>query len=133
MKINNPDMEKVRKVANAHEKEQNSFKSTSSTSKAFQIKSNNTKTLACYANGETGHKSIDCKKNKDSLKCTKCKRTGHEAKICRSKPDSRTNAQKKSYKARVATADRAGEGKDKPAIHEARGLRSDLGTPTLLL
>ena len=28
MKINNPDMEKVRKVANAHKKEQNSIKNT---------------------------------------------------------------------------------------------------------
>ena len=98
MKIDNPDMEKVRKVANAHEKEQNSFKSTSSTSKAFQIKSNNTKTLTCYACGKTGHKSIDCKKNNDSLKCNKSKQTGHVAKICRSKPDSGTNAQKKSDK-----------------------------------
>ena len=65
MKINNPDMEKVRKVAKAHEKEQNIFKSTSSTSKAFQIKFNDTKTLTCYACGVTRHKSIDCKKNKD--------------------------------------------------------------------
>ena len=38
MKIGNPAMEKVRKGANTHKKEQNSFKNTTSTSKAFQIK-----------------------------------------------------------------------------------------------
>ena len=37
MKINNPDMEKVRKAANAHEKEQNSLKPATTTLKAFQI------------------------------------------------------------------------------------------------
>ena len=88
MKIDNPDMEKVRKAANAHEREQNCLKPTNLTSKAFQIKMNNLKTITCYACGETGHKSIECKMNKDTLKCTKCKCTGHLAKICRSKPDS---------------------------------------------
>ena len=87
MKIDNPDMEKVRKAANVHEKEQNSLKPAARTSKAFQIKANNTH-IPCYACGETGHKSIECKRNKDSLKCTKCKRTGHLAKICRLKADS---------------------------------------------
>ena len=39
MKIDNPDMEKVRKAANTHKKKQkNSLKPTASTSKAFQIK-----------------------------------------------------------------------------------------------
>ena len=76
MKINNPDMEKVRKAANTHEKQQNSLKPATSTTRAYQIKTNNSnKTITCYACGETGHKSIDCKKNKESLKCTKCKRT----------------------------------------------------------
>ena len=77
MKIDNPDMEKVRKAANTYEKQQNSMKSTASTSKAFQIKtninSNSNKQITCYACGETGHKSIECKKNKETLKCTKCK------------------------------------------------------------
>ena len=69
MKIDNPDMEKV----NTHEK-QNSLKSTASTSKAFQIKTNNNgngnsnKPITCYACGETGHKSIECKRNKEMLK-----------------------------------------------------------------
>ena len=81
MKVNNPDMEKGKKVANPHGKKQNCFKNTTSTSKAFQIKANSMKTLTCYACGEMGHKSIECKKNKESLKCMKCKRTGHLAKI----------------------------------------------------
>ena len=132
MKIDNPDMEKVRKVANTHEKEQNSFKNISSTSKALQIKTNSTKTIACYACGETGHKSIECKKNKEFLKCTKCKRTGHLAKIYRSKPDSGV-AQKRSNEPRAATTKKPGEDKDEPAIHEARALRSEAGTPKLLL
>ena len=97
MKIDNPDMEKVRKAANTHEKQQNSMKTAPGTSRAFQIKTNNTnKTITCYACGENGHKSIEFKKNKDSLKCTKCKRTGHLAKICRSKMDNgSTNTNKK--------------------------------------
>ena len=55
MKINNPDMEKVKKAANTHEKQKNSLKSTASTSKAFQIKTNNNdngnsnKPITCYA------------------------------------------------------------------------------------
>ena len=36
MKIDNPDMEKVRKAANTHEKEQNSLKPPTSTSRAYQ-------------------------------------------------------------------------------------------------
>ena len=105
MKIDNPDMEKVRKAANTHEKQQNSLKSTASTSKAFQIKTNSNgnsnKPITCYACGETDHKSIECKRNKESLKCTKCKRTGHLAKICRSKADSGATT-RRSDKARTA-------------------------------
>ena len=55
MKINNLDMEKVRKAANTYEKEQNSSKHA--TSKVVQIMTNNvsdTKTLTCYACGEAG-------------------------------------------------------------------------------
>ena len=85
-------MEKVRKARKTHEKQQNSLKSTTSTSKAFQIKtnsngnSNNNKPITCYACGETGHKSIECKRNKESLKCTKCKRAGHKRKKTRMTP-----------------------------------------------
>ena len=58
MKIENQDMEKVRKAANTHEKQQNSLKPVAGTSRAFQIKSNSTsKTITCYACGEAGHKS----------------------------------------------------------------------------
>ena len=69
MKIDNPDMEKVRKAANMHERQQNSMKSAPSTSRAYQIKSNSNKTITCYACGENGHKSIECKKSKESLNC----------------------------------------------------------------
>ena len=132
MKIGNPDMEKVRKAANTHEKQQNSLKPTACTSKAFQIKSNSIKPITCYACGETGHKSIECKRNKESLKCTKCKRTGHLAKICISKADSGATP-RRSDKARTATTGKAEEDEDDTAIHEARTLRSDAGTPKLLL
>ena len=133
IKIDDPDMEKVRKAANAHEKEQNCLKPAISTSKAFQIKSNNTgKQITCYACGEIGHKSVECKKNKESLKCTKCKRTGHLAKICRSKADS-GNTHRRSDRARAATTGKAEEDEDTNAIHEVRTLRSDAGTPKLLL
>ena len=112
MKIDNPDMEKVRKAANTHEKQQKSLKPATSTTRAYQIKTNNSnKTIPCYACGETGHKSIDCKKNKESLKCTKCKRTGHLAKICRSKADN-GNTPRRSDKARVATTEKAEEDED---------------------
>ena len=65
MKIDNPDMEKVRKAANTHKK--NILKSTTNTSKAFQIKtnsngnsnSNSNKPITCYTCRETGHKSIE--------------------------------------------------------------------------
>ena len=47
------------------------MKSTASTSKAFQIKTNNNsnsnKPITCYTCGGTGHKSIECKKNKETL------------------------------------------------------------------
>ena len=132
MKIDNPDMEKVRKAANTHEKEQNSLKPAATTSKALQIKANSTKPITCYACGETGHKSIEYKKNKLSLKCTKCKRTGHLAKICRSKANSGVTP-RRSDKARTATTGRAKEDKDNAAIHEARTLWSDAGMPKLLL
>ena len=63
MKIDNPDMEKVRKAANTHEKQQNSLKPAVNTSKAFQIKANSNtsgnKPITCYVCGETGHKSIE--------------------------------------------------------------------------
>ena len=112
------------------------MKSTASTSKAFQIKTNNNsnsnKQITCYACGETGHKLIECKKNKETLKCTKCKRTGHLAKICRSKADRGTTT-RRSDKARMATTGKAEEDEDDTAIHEARKPRSDAGTPKLLL
>ena len=54
MKIDNPDMEKVRKAANTHEKQQNSMKSTPSTSRAYQIKSNTNKTIHATPVGKTG-------------------------------------------------------------------------------
>ena len=139
MKIDNPDMEKVRKAANTHKKQQNSLKLTANTSKAFQIKLNSNKPITCYACGETGHKSIECKRNKESLKCTKCKRTGHLDKICRSTADSGATP-RRSDKARMATTGKAEEDKDdtaihedNTAIHEAKTLRSDAGTPKLLL
>ena len=117
MKIGDPDMEKVRKAANTHEKEQNCLKPAANTSRAFQLKTNNAgKPLMCYACGEVGHKSVDCKKNKESLKCTKCKRTGHLAKICRSKADS-GNTPRRSDRARAATTEKAEEDKDNTAIH----------------
>ena len=111
------------------------MKTAPGTSRAFQIKTNNTnKTITCYACGENGHKSIECKKNKDSLKCTKSKRTGHLAKICRSKTDNgNTTTPRRNDKARVATTGKAEEDEDDAAIHEARTLRSDAGTPKLLL
>ena len=40
---------------------------------------------------------------------------------------------RKSDKARAATTGKAEEDKDNPAIHKARTLRSDAGTPKLLL
>ena len=62
----------------------------------------------------------------------KCKRTGHLAKICRSKADSGTTT-RRSDKARTATTGKAEEDEDDAAIHEARTLRSDAGTPKVLL
>ena len=53
-------------------------------------------------------------------------------KICRLKPGSGIN-QNKTDKARVATVKTPGEDEDKPVVHEARALRSELGTPKLLL
>ena len=67
------------------------------------------------------------------MKCTKCKRTGHLAKICRSKADSGNTATRRSDRARAATTEKAEEDEDTNAIHEARTLRSDAGTPKLLL
>ena len=121
MKIDNPDMEKIRKAANTDKKQQNSMKTTPGISCAFQLKTNNmNKTITCYACGENGHKSIECKKNKDSLKYTKCKRTGHLAKIYRSKTDNgSTTTPKRNDKARVATTAQAEEDEDDTAIHEA--------------
>ena len=62
----------------------------------------------------------------------KCKWTGHLAKICRSKADSGATT-RRSDKARTATTGKVEEDEDDTAIHEARTLRSDAGTPELLL
>ena len=88
MKIDNPNMTKIRKAANTYEKEANSNKSRSDTSKAYQVRNQNNKEITCYVCGNKGHKSGECTLKRDGLKCNNCKRTGHLAKACQSKPDS---------------------------------------------
>ena len=82
MKIDNPNMTKIRKAANTYEKEANSNKSRSDTSKAYQVRNQNNKEITCYVCGNKEHKSGECTLKRDGLKCNNCKRTGHLAKAC---------------------------------------------------
>ena len=86
MKIENPNMTKIRKAANAYEKEPNSAKLCTDTSKAYQIKNSGGNDVICFVCGNKGHGK--CTLKRDGRKCNNCKRTGHLAKACQSKPDS---------------------------------------------
>ena len=74
MKIDNPNMTKIRKAADTYEKEANSNKTRADTSKAYQVRNHNNKEVICY--GNKGHKSGECTLKRDGLKCNNCKRTG---------------------------------------------------------
>ena len=86
MKIENPNMTKIRKAANAYKKEANSAKLRTNTSKAYQINNSGNKDMICFVCGNKGHKSGECTLKRDNLKCNNCKRTGNLAKACQSKP-----------------------------------------------
>ena len=137
MKIENPNMTKIRKAANAYEKEANSAKLRTDTPKAYQIKNSGGKDVICFVCGNKGHKSGECTLKRDGLKCNNCKRTGHLAKACQSKPDS--GLQQKDLrrdKARVAKSERAERpesDKEEAIIQEARAVRANTNTPALLL
>ena len=103
MKIENPNMTKIRKAANAYEKEANSAKLRPDTSKAYQIKNSGSKEVICFVCGNKGHKSGECTLKQDNLKCNNCKRIGHLAKAYQSKPDSGLQQKdRRRDKARVA-------------------------------
>ena len=56
MKIENPNMTKIRKAADAYEKEANSNKVRPDTSKAYQGRNQNNKEIICYVCGNKGHR-----------------------------------------------------------------------------
>ena len=51
MKIENPNMTKIRKAADTYEKEANSNKVQTDTSKAYQVRNQNNKEVICYVFG----------------------------------------------------------------------------------
>ena len=136
MKIDNPNMTKIRKTANTYEKEANSNKARSE-SKAYQVKNQSNKEITCFVCGNKGHKSGECTLKRDGLKCNNCKRTGHLAKACQSKPDSGLHQKdKRRDKARVAKAEkteRPESDEEEAIIQEARAVRANTSTPALLL
>ena len=137
MKIDNPNMTKIRKAADTYEKEANSNKTRADTSKAYQVRNHNDKEVICYVCGNKGHKSGECTLKRDGLKCNNCKRTGHLAKACKSKPDSGLQQKdKRRDKARVAKAEkteRPESDEEEAIIQEAGAVRANTNTPALLL
>ena len=73
MKIENPNMTKIRKAANAYKKEANSAKLRTDTSKTYQIKNSGGKDVICFVCGNKGHKSGECTLKRDGLKSNNCK------------------------------------------------------------
>ena len=55
MKIKNPNMTKIRKAADTYEKEANSNKVQTDTSKVCQVRNQNNKEIICYVCGNKGH------------------------------------------------------------------------------
>ena len=127
-------MTKIRKAANAYEKEANSAKLRAGTSKVFQIKNTGGKDPICFVCGNKGHKSGESTLKCDNLKCSNCKRTGHLAKACQSKPDSGLQQKdKRRDRARVAKTERSESNKEEAIIQEARVVRANTNTPALIL
>ena len=137
MKIENLNMTKIRKAADAYEKEANSTKLCTNTSKAYQIKNSSSKEVICFVCGNKGHKSGKCTLKRDNLKCSNCKRTGHLAKACQSKPDSGLQQKdRRRDKARVAKSERPERpesDEEEAIIQEAIAVRANTNTPALLL
>ena len=132
MKIDNPNMTKIRKAADTYEKEANSNKTRADTSKAYQVRNHNDKEVICYVCSNKGHKSGECTLKRDGLKCNNCKRTGHLAKACKSKPDSGLQQKdKRKDRARVAKAEkgeRPESDEEEAIIQEARAVRANTST-----
>ena len=122
MKIDNPNMTKIRKAADTYKKEANSNKIRADTSKAYQVRNQSNKEVICYVCGNKGHN---------------CKRTGHLAKACQSKPDSGLQQKdKRKERARVAKTEkteRPESDEEEAIIQEARAVRANTNTPALLL
>ena len=137
MKIENLNMTKIEKAADAYEKEANSTKVRTNTFKAYQVRNSGSKEVIIYVCGNKGHKSGECTLKRDSLKCKNCKRTGHLAKACQSKPNSGLQQKdRRRDEARVAKSERPERpesNEEEAIIQEARAVRANTNTLAQLL
>ena len=132
IKLNEPTRVQVNEAIDNYERKKSDMKRTSE-SRAFVAKADKQrrrpeekKELVCWACGNNGHRSTECRKKKEDLYCNKCKRKGHVTKVCgqHQKPGRARQAKEKQD---------SSDSEDDRKIEEVKAARTAAGTPPMLL